>query len=359
MSDLKTNLELILNEKQTKIIPENIKSGITIFDIEGELETGVDTSDATALAEDIVYGKTAYVDGEKIEGIVFEITDGENHQEAWNQELSIESRDTFSIMKLKGLPTDDNYLLRPGSTVELNTRLDIFTDIIELTPEKIVEGNTILNIEGTAKVSNSKISNCAYLFYLGRRLEQINEIINLIDDSCEDFSYMFYEGTKLTEVPLFNTSNGTTFTSMFYQTRITELPAFDTSNGKIMSLMFSGISTLTTIPLLDFGKAEFILNAFQNCFALTNLGGFKDLGKAYTVQADNYSNYTLNLVQCNLLTHDSLMNVINNLYDLNLTYDVANGGTLYTQTLNIGNENKAKLTEEEIAIATNKGWTVL
>ena len=48
------------------------------------------------------------------------------------------------------------------------------------------------------------------------------------------------------------------------------------------------------------------------------------------------------------------MNVINNLYDLNLTYNVANGGTLYTQSLNLGSTNKAKLTAEEIAIATAK-----
>jgi hypothetical protein len=52
------------------------------------------------------------------------------------------------------------------------------------------------------------------------------------------------------------------------------------------------------------------------------------------------------------------MNVINNLYDLNLTYDVANGGTLYTQKLTLGSTNLAKLTADEIAIATSKGWTV-
>lgn len=32
---LKDNLQQILQEKQTKIIPENIKSGVTIFGITG------------------------------------------------------------------------------------------------------------------------------------------------------------------------------------------------------------------------------------------------------------------------------------------------------------------------------------
>ena len=66
----------------------------------------------------------------------------------------------------------------------------------------------------------------------------------------------------------------------------------------------------------------------------------------------------LNLSTSSNLTYDSLMSVINNLYDLNLTYDVANGGTLYTQKFSVGSTNLAKLTAEEIAIATNKGWTV-
>lgn len=38
MSDLKINLEEILQEKQTKIIPENIKKDVTIFDVTGTYE---------------------------------------------------------------------------------------------------------------------------------------------------------------------------------------------------------------------------------------------------------------------------------------------------------------------------------
>lgn len=52
------------------------------------------------------------------------------------------------------------------------------------------------------------------------------------------------------------------------------------------------------------------------------------------------------------------MNVINKLYDLNLTYDVANEGTLYRQTLKLGTTNRNKLTSDEIAKATNKGWNI-
>lgn len=68
MSDLKTNLEQILQEKQTKIIPENIKKNVEIFGITGTLEAEINTSDATATSDDILYPKTAYVNGQKITG---------------------------------------------------------------------------------------------------------------------------------------------------------------------------------------------------------------------------------------------------------------------------------------------------
>lgn len=66
---LEQKLNLILNEKQTKILPENLKKGVNYFDIEGTLEnSGIDTSDATATRDDILYPKTAYVKEQKITG---------------------------------------------------------------------------------------------------------------------------------------------------------------------------------------------------------------------------------------------------------------------------------------------------
>lgn len=49
------------------LVAGNIKSGVQIFGVTGSY-SGLDTSDATAAATDIVSGKTAYVDGRKIEG---------------------------------------------------------------------------------------------------------------------------------------------------------------------------------------------------------------------------------------------------------------------------------------------------
>lgn len=53
--------------QNSELIANNIKKGVTIGGITGTLES-LDTSDATATAEDILNGETAYVKGSKITG---------------------------------------------------------------------------------------------------------------------------------------------------------------------------------------------------------------------------------------------------------------------------------------------------
>lgn len=69
------NNNLIINEKDamttanagSTLVAKYIKKGITIGGITGTLES-LDTSDATAMPEDIAWGKTAYAKGKKITG---------------------------------------------------------------------------------------------------------------------------------------------------------------------------------------------------------------------------------------------------------------------------------------------------
>lgn len=168
-----------------------------------------------------------------------------------------------------------------------------------------------------------------------------------------DFSSMFNNCGSIETIPKLNTSKGTKFSSMFiYCKKLIEAPEIGTSKGTYFSSMFSNCSALTKVPELNLEKAVELQTMFNNCTAIENLGGFKDLGKAYlTSRAANYSNYTLDLSKGTNLTYDSLMNVINKLYD------IASKG-VKTQKLVLGSENLAKLTAEEINIAVEKGWSV-
>lgn len=171
--------------------------------------------------------------------------------------------------------------------------------------------------------------------------------------STNNLSNAFYNMKNLTEIPLLDTSNVLDMRGMFANcSSLISIPQLDTSNVTTIQTCFSGCSSLTTLPLLNFSKVINIQNIIISCPAVTTLGGFLNLGQAYlTTASASYASYRLTLSGANNLTHDSLMNVINNLYD------IASAG-VQTQQLVLGSTNLAKLTDEEILIATNKGWTV-
>ena len=156
---------------------------------------------------------------------------------------------------------------------------------------------------------------------------------------------MFYHCSKLTSIPQLDTSNVTNMGSMFYYcSELTSIPQLDSSKVTNMQSMFQGCSSLTSIPLLDCSSVTSTPGPVGTSTLnyLTNIGGFKDLKMSWT------SNF---LEKVPNATVESLMNVINNLYDL-----TANG--LSGKTLKFGTTNLNKLTAEQIAVATNKGWTL-
>lgn len=173
-------------------------------------------------------------------------------------------------------------------------------------------------------------------------ITHLTELIGMFD-SCE----------KLEEVPLLDTSNATSIASMFsYCYSLRAIPNFNTNNVTDLYNFCYECNSLLTIPKLNASKVTRVENMLYGCGLLTNLGGFENLGMAYEIsQSANYSNYTLNLRYSNNLTHDSLMNVINNLYDIKTKGCNA-------QQLILGATNINKLTSEEIALATSRGWSV-
>lgn len=146
MSSLKEKANNILTDKSTNLLPENIKKDTTILGVVGTLET-LDTSDANVTPDDIVTGKTAYVNGEKITGTM---------KRAGNAKFPIKSAAEIVVM-------DGLKLIQFGGSYSSETR-DYIDDtclgIIEvsyshlaegigLTPEKIKAGETILGVTGT------------------------------------------------------------------------------------------------------------------------------------------------------------------------------------------------------------------
>ena len=166
-----------------------------------------------------------------------------------------------------------------------------------------------------------------------------------------DASFMFYN-FPLEEIRQIDTKNVTTVYMMFSYCKFKIAPLIDTSNVTRLQRLFDNCAEVITIPKLNASKVNFIDEFITSSYVLTNFGGLENLGQAYeTTKNANYEYYTLDLAQCDKLTHESLMNVINNLYDIK-----AKG--CKAQQLILGSKNIPKLTSEEIAIATNKGFSV-
>lgn len=168
---------------------------------------------------------------------------------------------------------------------------------------------------------------------------------------------MFYGCYSLTTIPQLDTSKVTNMNSMFNDCHsLKMIPLLDTSNVTNMGGMFRSCYSLKTIPQLNTSEVTDITNMFYVCYILSNLGGFLNLGKAYLIsQSANYSKYTLDLSYANILTEQSIINVLNNLYDIKTK-------GCQSQKVVLGSTNLAKLTSTEgqqaLSNAQAKGWSI-
>lgn len=139
----------------------------------------------------------------------------------------------------------------------------------------------------------------------------LKAIAQLDLSSCTSISNMFSLCTALQNIPQMNTSQVTIATSLFYK-----------------------CCSLQNIPQLDLSKVTSASSLFYECY---NLAKIDILNMSISFSLSN----------ARLFTQNELVNILNNLATVETT-----------QTLTLGSTNLAKLTDDEKAIATDKGWTL-
>ncbi|MEE3485795.1 MAG: BspA family leucine-rich repeat surface protein [Bacteroidales bacterium] len=226
-----------------------------------------------------------------------------------------------------------------------------------------------------------------YYYTGGPELITDAQLLNLIKyDDTENVTHMenmFACQGLLTSVPLLNTGKVTNMNSMFAGTTVLAPPfnnggtppLFDTSKVKSIQSMFDApgaknnpttrSNNMTALPLYDFSSVTTCAYFLRGCKSLRSVPAlnFSSLpvtsGDFANTEWAKYSgiieihivdiHYNFNISFHNSFTREALVEIIGNLRDM--TGSAA-------KTLTMGATNMAKLTEDDIAVATDKNWTV-
>jgi hypothetical protein len=231
--------------------------------------------------------------------------------------------------------------------------MGVFTDIINrIATVRDFMVDAILDQEGKADYSMSfaELSTAVYGLAVGMNhvrngyqlFSENDTMVNFpshLNVAYFDSMYqMCYKCTALRYVPQLNTANVTNMMWAFYGCSALErIDGLITDNITSANELFHGCSSLHTIGSpLDFSNVTSkIENTFTTCKSLVNVS-FK-----------GSINVNITISGCSKLSVDSLVSLFNALAD-----------NVSDKICKIGSTNLGKLTDDQKAIATNKGWTL-
>lgn len=200
-----------------------------------------------------------------------------------------------------------------------------------------VDGYSPVTVEVEAEIIPNW-TDWSYLFYNGARSDLIEKLKFTDSHNVVDFGYLFAYCT-VTSIPELDTSNGKNFKIMFSGcSRLISIPELDTSNGTDFSSMFNSCSKLISIPKLNLSNGTNFNSMFGSCKALVEIG----FEGTFNVSANN----TTFLTTAPNVNQESLHKLID---------CMVKTGTASTYTIGIGSSNLARVSEEYINKALEKG----
>lgn len=246
---------------------------------------------------------------------------------------------SITLENVYGKKTYETTIVDCSSSIELQ-ELTITENGTYEAPEGTGYSPVKVNVPQTAEsgtlkylLDKTKSAYCLFFRYSGTNVDNIikfNDTSNVIT-----MESMFENCYSLTTIPQLDTSNVTNFSRMLYQcSNLTTIPQLDISNVTNMFYMFGYCKRIITIPKLDVSNVKSLDYIFYGCSKLTSIGLY-----GFTRSID---------ISQTALEHDAIVAFLNQ------------AGTAYdsSQKITMGSAKLALLSNEEKAIATNKGWTL-
>ena len=297
------------------IKPENIKSGVNILGVEGNLE-GVNNQEKSITINS--NGTSSVVPDNRYTGISkgditvnvptsggdgIDLTSlGYTAQENTKINTDIQDSIAYSQSLLKSYTNSTSY--------KNNNRIT-FAPLFPCSKRKSFYQmfNYCASLTTIPALDTSSGTNFSGMFDGCSSLKFVSQ---LDTSKNTDFSYLFNNCESLTSIPALDTSNGTDFHNMFcYCSSLTSVPYLDTSNSTNFSFMFCECKSLSTIPEINVTKGYNFKCMFINCPSLVSIGKLNSiLG----------SDFTDMFFGCKKLKTISLINISNTENKLNLSY---------------------------------------
>ena len=176
------------------------------------------------------------------------------------------------------------------------------------------------------------------------------KVLDLDLSSCVELKNLFGDGVSVVPFKLIlRNLKPNILNELMYKQTYSEIELIDCdfSNTQITYFFDNSGKLFTKCSAIKVGANTKITNFFGNkCDGLTDFGGL--IGLRASITSGGFNNAPN-------LSHQSLINILNGLYDF-----TGNGETPTSSQgkLTLGSTNLAKLSEDEKAIATDKGWVL-